>query len=418
MKKHLKRIGAITMISIFAFVFYATTNVVAAERINLGLIYALSGAGSSLGTKQMAAAKLAVKEINDRGGIKLHGKMVKINAICKDTETKPDAAIRKMKGMIRRDKIAALVGGTFAHVSMALNDQSKRTPVLLCWTNGVPEEVFLKKNKGPYSCSTMANVTAIGRGAAGYVTEVMKMKNIVACMPDYAYGHGAYKGMEEVFKKYPDVKYKVIWTPVGTADMTAYLIKAREANPDVIMMGQWGNDAINILKQAYDMKLRKNTKLFFNWIVDVFATGIPPETLEGVICQMFWYHDMSGFPDPKVVAASNQINADYMAAYGEPLDPYAMSAYCGVKEMIRAIELAQSTDSKKAYAALMAHPDWVSGKGPAKWRKDGQVSYRNASFIGLGLGPKQRKNPKWDYVKIIDSYKGGSFMKPASALGW
>jgi len=418
MRQFIKTLGMLSLVVSLAFVFSTSTSATAADTIKLGLIYALTGPGSALGTKQMDAAKLAVKEINDQGGANFGGKRVKIDALYQDTETKPDAAIRKMKAMIRDNKITALVGGTFAHVSMALNDQSKRTPVLFCCTNGVPETFFEKKNKGPYSCSTMANVTWIGRGAAAYVTEVMNLKNIVACMPDYAYGHGALKGMEEVFKKDPDVKYTTIMTPVGTADMTAYLIKAREAKPDVIMMGQWGNDAINILKQAYDMGLQKQTKLFFNWIVDVFATGIPPESLKGVTCQMFWYHDMTGFSDPEVVEASNAVNSRYMAAYGEPMDPYVMSAYYGVKEMIRAMEVAKSTDPKKAYAALMSSPDWVSGKGPAKWRVDGQVNYKNASFIGIGLGPEERKNPKWDYVKIIDSYKGDSFQKPPSDLGW
>ena len=353
MKRFIKNIAILSVVLGFVFCFATTTPATAADTIKIGLMYALSGKGSSLGTMQMAAAKFAVKEINDKGGINFQGKKMLIEAIAADDETNPDAAIRKMKEMILSDKIVALVGGTFADVSMAMNDQAKRTPVLLCWTNGVPEKVFTKESKGPYSCTPMANNNCAGRGAAGYVTEKMKMKNIVALMPDYAYGHAAYEGMEEVLKKHPEVKYQVIWTPVGTADMTQYLIKARDANPDIIMMGQWGNDAINILKQAYDMELRKKTKLFFNYMTDAFAVGIPPEAIDGVTVQMFWYHDMSGFPDPQVVEASNKISREYLAATGGALDPYAMSAYCGVKEMARAIEAAQSTDPQKTYAALM-----------------------------------------------------------------
>jgi hypothetical protein len=36
----------------------------------------------------------------------------------------------------------------------------------------------------------------------------------------------------------------------------------------------------------------------------------------------------------------------------------------------------------------------------------------------LGLGPGERKDPKYDYVKIVDAYEGETFMKPASELGW
>lgn len=417
MKRFIINVSLLGAALTLVFCFSSTTAAAADDTIKIGIMYALSGKGSSLGTMQMAAAKFAVKEINDKGGINFHGKKVKLEPVIGDTETNPDAAIRKMKTMVLSDKIVALIGGTFADVSMALNDQSKRTPVLFCWTNGVPENTFSKQNKGPYSVSPMISNESVGRGAAGYVIDNMKAKNIVALLPDYAYGRAANEGIQEVLKKHPQVKLEVIWTPVGTADMTQYLIKARDAKPDVIMMGQWGNDAIQILKQAYDMDLRKNTKLFFNYMTDAFAIGIPPEAIDGVTVQMFWYHDMSGFPDRQVADASNKINAEYMAANGVALDPYAMSAYCGVKEMVRGIELAQSTDSEKAYAALMAHPDWMSPKGPAKWLIDGAVAYKYDSFIGQGLGEKQRKS-KWDYLKIIEAYKGGSFMKSPKELGW
>jgi branched-chain amino acid transport system substrate-binding protein len=402
---------------VFGLVTYFTPNLSAAgpDTLKIGLMYSLSGKGSSLGTMQMAAAKEAVKEINDKGGINFQGKKVKLEVVAQDDETNPDAAIRKMKAMIMSDKIIALVGGTFADVSMAENDQAKRTPILFCWTNGVPEKTFSKQTKAPYSLSPMISNESVGRGAAGYVIEKMKMKNIVALMPDYAYGKAAFQGMEEVMKKHPGVKYQVIWTPVGTADMTQYLIRARDAKPDVIMMGQWGNDAIQILKQANDMALKKNAKLFFNYMTDAFAIGIPPEALDGVTVQMFWYHNMSGFSDKQVAEETSKLNSKYMAATGQALDPYAMAAYCGVKEVARGIELAQSTDSKKIYDTLMAQPDWLSPKGPAKWQIDGAVAYKYDSFIGVGLA--ERKN-KWDYLKIVDHYAGGSFMKSPKELGW
>ena len=417
MKQCIRTLCLVGLIFSLSLVISAGSAVAKEETIKLGIIYAMTGKGSALGTKQMDAAKLAVEEINKAGGANFGDKKVMIEAIYQDTETKPDAAIRKMKSMIKDNKITALVGGTFAHVSLALNDQSRRTPIMFCSTNGVPEVFFEKKKKGPYSFSTMATGESVGRGAAAYITEVMKLKKIAVCLPDYAYGHGALRGIEEVFKKNP-VDWEKIMTPVGTADMTSYLIRVSEFKPEILSMGQWGNDAINILKQAYDLKLQTKMKLFFNWIVNVFATGIPPDALENVMCQMYWYHDMSGFPDAEVVKTSNAFTARYKAAYGEPPDPYAMSAYFGVKETIRGMELAKSTDPKKAYAALMANPDWVSAKGPAKWRIDGQCAYKYYSFIGKGLGSKDRKDQKWDYVKIIDAYKGTSFQKDPSQLGW
>ena len=398
--------------------FFICSPVAAEDTIKIGIIYAMTGKGSALGVKQMDSAKLAVKEINAKGGADIGGKRLKIEAIYQDTETKPDAAVRKMKSMIKSNGITALVGGTFAHVSLAMNAQSKRTPIIFTATNGVPEKMFTKKEKGPYSMSMIPPAESIGSGASAYVTEVMKMKNIVLLLPDYAYGHGALRGHEAVLKKMPDVKYQAIMTPVGTADMTPYLIKAMEAKPDIVIMGQWGNDAINILKQAYEMGMGKKTKIFFQWIVNVFATGIPAEALDGVMCQMFWYHDMTGFADAEVVKVANDFTARYKAEYGEPPDPYGCSAYMGVYNVIRGMELAKSTDPEKVYNAIMSDPDWVGPKGPAKWMIDGNPRYKHASFIAQGLGPGERKDQKWDYVKVIDSYKGKNFQRTPQELGW
>jgi branched-chain amino acid transport system substrate-binding protein len=417
MKAFMKTVSIFSLVGTLAFVFAASSPATAADTIKLGIIYALSGPGSALGTKQMEGAKLAVEEINKAGGARFGDKRLKIEPFYHDTETKPDAAIRKMKSMINDNQITALVGGTFAHVSLAMNDQCRRTPIMYCATNGVPEEFFEKSKRGPYSFSPMVTNESIGRASAAYITEVMKLKKIAVCLPDYAYGHGALRGVEEIFQKNP-VEWQKIMTPVGTADMTPYLIRVSDAKPEIVSMGQWGNDAINILKQAYDLNLRGKMKLFFNWIVNVFATGIPPDALENVMCQMYWYHDMSGFGDAEVVKSSNEFTERYRAAYGEPPDPYAMSAYYGVKETIRGMELAKSTDPAKAYAALMANPDWVSAKGPAKWRIDGQAAHKYFSFIGKGLGSKERKDQKWDYVKIMDGYKGTIFQKDPSQLGW
>jgi branched-chain amino acid transport system substrate-binding protein len=417
MKKRLKVSCVFGLVMGLAMMFSVGTALAEKETIKLGIMYAMTGKGSALGTKQMDSAKLAVKEINAAGGADFGGKKVMIEAIYQDTETKPDVAVRKMKSMIKDDGITALVGGTFAHVSLAMNAQTKRTPIIFTATNGVPEKMFTKKLKGPYSMSMIPPAESIGSGAAAYVAEVMKLKNVVVMLPDYAYGHGALRGIKNVFDKMPQVKYTTIMTPVGTADMTPFLIKAMEAKPDIVMMGQWGNDAINILKQAYELGLNKKSKIFFNWIVNVFATGIPPEALKGVMCQLFWYFDMTGFEDAEVVKLSNEFTKRYMAEYGEPPDPYGCSAYMGVKNVIRAMELAKSTDPKKAYDAMMANPKWIGPKGPATWMIDGNPRYKYASFVGLGLGADERKS-KWDYVKIIDYYGGKQFQRTPAELGW
>ncbi len=414
-KKHYYLI-AVSIVLCFGLVM----PVLAADTVKIGVMYSLTGPGSVLGVLQMEAAKLAIKEVNDAGGVNVGGKKMKLEGVFRDDETNPQVAIRRLKEMADDQGVKVLVGGTFGHVSMALNNESKKSKVFLMTTNGVPEKYFLKSIKSPTAMNIMATSESAGRGAAAYIATGMKAKKVGCFMPDYIIGKTTYKGYEAVMKGYPDIKSQVFWVPVKTADMTPYLIKVKEYGPDVMFMGSWGGDAINALKAAYEMGLSEKMKIFHFWLANVFAVGIPPEAMKGVWSQMFWYWDMTGFKDPEVVKASKAFSAKYIAAYKKPPDPYAMAAYAGVMETARAMDLAGAVDPQKMYGALMAKPDWKGPKGPARWRVDGRPVYKYATYIVEGKGPKERGGefPKYDYAKIVDAYSGKAFLPPVKDLGY
>jgi branched-chain amino acid transport system substrate-binding protein len=389
----------------------------AADTVKIGVMYSITGPGSVLGPKQAEAAKMAYEEANAAGGVTIDGKKVKIEVVERDDETKPGVAIRRANELVRTEGVKIIQGGTFAHVSLALNGEAKKLKNFLMTTNGVPDSYFEKDTKAPYAMAILGDNGMVGRGAAGYVTEKMGVERPVFFQPDYAYGKFAWAGAEAVLKKAEGVKYDVIWSPVGAADMTPYLIKCMEFNPDIICFNQWGNDMITALKQAGEMGLKQKTKLFVNWIITLVAKGVPAEVLEGVDCQTWWYHDMSGFKDEEVVKLSNEFTEKYKAKFGAPPDPYVMTAYYGAKEIVRAINTAGSADPAAMYGALMDSPEFMTAKGPAKWRVDGRPRYKYNSWIIRGLPASERKS-KWDYGKIIDVYEGDAFLPTVESLGW
>ena len=293
-------IGTVLFLLTFAGASFAQ------DTLKVGAMFSQTGAGSAVGKIQVEAVKLAVKEVNDKGGVTVGGKKMKIEAVIRDDETKPDVAVRRLREY-QNDGINLLVAGTFAHVSQALNEQVKGGETFVIVPNGIQEKTFEKKEKAPYFSSTMGGVDAIGRICGDYVAKTYKPKSVMLFLPDYAYGHGAAKGANKVFKeKYPNIKISELWSPVGTPDFTSYIIKIKEAKPDVVMMGHWGNDAINVLKQVYELGLRKESKIFFNSIGYTLASGVPADALDGVTMGWWWYHDLSGLKDPATENAVNE----------------------------------------------------------------------------------------------------------------
>ncbi|MCL4680184.1 MAG: ABC transporter substrate-binding protein [Rhodocyclaceae bacterium] len=389
----------------------------AADTIKIGVLYSMTGAGSVLGPKQAEAAQMAFDEANAGGGVNVGGKKMKIEVVQRDDETKPAVAISRATEMVRTGGVKIIQGGTFAHVSMALNEEAKKHNFFLMTTNGVPDNFFEKTTKAPYALAILGDTGMVGRGTVDYLVGKHKPKRIVFLMPDYAYGKGAWAGAEATLKMHPQIQAKVIWTPVGAADVTAQLIQAMEFQPDVIAFGQWGKDLITALKQAGEMGLKSKTKLFVNWIIDLVAVGIPPEILEGVDSQTWWYHDKSGVSDAEVSKLTEDFVKKYEARFGAPPDPYIMTAYFGSKEIIRAIEASGSTEPDKMYAALMKNPNFLTAKGPAAWRVDGRPRYKYNAWIISGL-PADKRTSKNHWGRIIDSHSGDAFLPDVKSLGW
>ncbi|HAM58183.1 MAG TPA: hypothetical protein DDZ42_11640 [Candidatus Rokubacteria bacterium] len=416
MKPSRVRSGAAVLLSILLVVASGGA-ALAAETVKIGVMYSTTGPGAPVGKIQIDGVKLAIKQANDRGGVALGGKRLKVEPVIRDDETKPDVAVRRLREYLN-DNIRLIVGGTFAHVSTAINEQIRGGQAYFMATNGVAEKVFRKDEKAPYYISTLGAVDGIGRMSADYVSRTYKPKHVMLFLPDYAYGRGAAVGAHRVFKgKYPQIRVSEIWSPVGTPDFSSYIIKIKEARPDVVMMGHWGSDAINALKQVHELGLKRDTKVFFNSIITTLAIGVPPEALDGVTMGMWWYHNLSGLKDPDTVKAVDELSRVWRKEYGEPPDPFAVYAYLGMQETLRGIELAGSLEPERVYRALMGKPEFMSVKGPARWRVDGRPEYKYAKFIVDGKHPKD-KTEKWDIATLADVYMGEELSLPLKEMGW
>ncbi len=385
--------------------------------IEMGAIYSLSGAGSVIGNMQKNAVTFAINQANEQGGVEINGKRYLFEGIFRDDESKPDVGARRLRELAN-DGIEVFQGGTMANVSLAMSEASKQQGSFYMSSCAVPSPYFEKNSKAPYSMGILGNAMSVGRAGATYMMNEYNPKKVVFFLPDYAWGQQHELGARQIMEQYPDVQFDVVYSPVGTADLTPYIIQVRDMDPDVVVIGHWGNDAITSLKQSFEMGLRDDTEVMFIWTISVFAKAVEAASIDGMKALTFWHHDMEGLDNPDIVASSQELVDEWERAIGEPPDAYAMAAWLGVKETIRGIELAQSTDPEQVYNALMENPEFDTPKGPAVWRIDGTPAYENYAFILEGTGADERKDPDWDFGKVVGVFEGDEFLVPLEELGW
>lgn len=412
-----KSLIALTAMICLLFAFGTAANAAPApKQVTVGLMFSLTGPASPVGPVQLDGAKFAIDEINAAGGLNWGGKKVPVKYVVKDDETKPDVAIRRFRELVNEDKADVIIGQTFASISAALNQEVKRHPIGYFPVNVVALKMFEKGEMAPTTFAVHGCAYSIGYAGATYIVKKLHLKKIVFFGPAYAFGKDQWRGAKAAFDKM-GIKVTYMESPVGTSDFTPYLTKIMAMHPQIVMLAHWGTDAINVLKQAYETGLKKKSKIWFNWMTDVFGSGVPPEALDGVYSLMSWYYNLNGLPDKAIVEQAKAFSDKFSKVYGYPPDPYTAMAYIGTKEALRGLSLAQSNKGIDIAKAIMSHPTFNSMKGKGTWRIDHQPIFKYNAFVVVGKSAKERKG-KWDLVKVIGAYTGKDYLPSLKSEGY
>ncbi|MBP9649173.1 MAG: ABC transporter substrate-binding protein, partial [Syntrophaceae bacterium] len=80
------------------------------DAVRIGVIAELTGDIPAVGASCKNAAELAVREINDNGGILLGGKKYPVELIIEDNAGKADQSASSAQKLITQQKVTAIVG--------------------------------------------------------------------------------------------------------------------------------------------------------------------------------------------------------------------------------------------------------------------------------------------------------------------
>lgn len=107
-------------------VFLSGGNALAADEVKIGVIQALTGDLGTYGQPMTDAIRLAVKEVNENGGVL--GK--NLTLIVEDTQTSESASVDAANKLVKVDKVPVVIGATGSGSSMAIIDITTGNGVL------------------------------------------------------------------------------------------------------------------------------------------------------------------------------------------------------------------------------------------------------------------------------------------------
>ncbi len=256
----------------------------AADTVKIGLCNPLTGTYAAVGKNELAGCKLAIEQINAKGGIL--GKQAELLV---EDSTSGDAgtAVQKARKLIDRDGISFLLGNINSALALAQAQVSNEKGILHVVPGGHTDAITGATCH--WNVFRVCNTTQMEANAVAGQLISSAGKKWYYITPDYAFGHTLQAGLEKACTKLGGEKVGADLTPLGTTDFSSYLIKAQAANPDIIIFLVQGDDMINALKQAVQFGLNQKVHLAGAQQELEPLEGLPPEARIGTwVFEWYW----------------------------------------------------------------------------------------------------------------------------------
>jgi ABC-type branched-subunit amino acid transport system substrate-binding protein len=382
---------------------FASINVIAApaKTLVVGLNVPQTGPYSDQGADQLKAYRLAIEEINAKGGVM---GMQLVESVG-DDQTKAPIAVENARRMIERDGAVMITGGSSTGTAIAVSGlcQEKKTIFMAALTHGDETtdanchyHTFRRYIDAHMSAQALAKtlLTKYGTGRWFHITA------------DYAWGHSVYDNLTAVVEPKGAKTVANVLTPLTTTDFSSALSQAQAAKPDVLVITQFGKDMVNCLNQAASFGLTKSTKILVPLADEYMAKGAG-DNFDGVVttAPFYWKYHSDKYP-----AAKKFVDA-FTAKWTTPPSNGAECAYTDMYQWKAGIERAGSLDPVK-FIEKMEGYHFTATKGPEYWRAFDHQGI-NTVLVMEGVPTAQRESP-FAFAKVLEEHQGDAVAIPQS----
>ena len=271
------------------------------DEIKLGMLFDFSGSMVAFDTACYNGAKLAIKEINEAGGIK----GAKIVTVEEDYASDVTKTMEKAKKLILEDKVVATVGGAFTFYAQSEFEQD----------NGLL--LYPIYYQGEIDYDNMVTTGFVPNQQSFYLLDYL-LKNVGKSYyllgSDYEYPLVSFNQAKKIIGDAGGSVVGEEYVPLGDSDFSSVLNKIKEAHPDVVYTAFAGESLFAFHKQLEAI----------GW--DFNDIKIASLTLDDMCCYSLPVNGIAGtyVSFPYLTAIDTPANKEFVAAY---LKEYGNDAY-------------------------------------------------------------------------------------------
>ena len=363
------------------------------EKIKIGHLTPLTGFLGALGAYAVLGMRMAEEEINKSGGIM--GRQLEVMA---EDSVNPATAATKSQRMLEQDGALVLMGEANSASALTIMQVAARNKRLFMQT-GARSDALRGKNCNRYTFHTdIPNTVMVNTvGKALLRDNMVKDKKFFGLTADYIFGHDLLAAAKRFFAANQGnlIGDELIATDV--TDFSPYLLKIRQAKPDVVCSNLAGNQVTTLIKQYAEFGLPYPIVGFNLNTADAWAAG--EGNLSG-IWPTVWYHTLD-------VPASKTFVANFIKKNGKPPENHAWIEYIAFKMMAQAMNETKSTDTDTLIAYFEKETEFdilKARKGHFRaW--DHQLIQEAYTFSPK---PKGQAKDQWDLITLGAAVPGAN----------
>ncbi len=362
----MKRLSYLVLVVILLGMVLTACQPAAPTTIKVGLNVELTGSIPVVGESSKTAAELAVKEVNDAGGLEVGGTKYKVELMVEDNEDKAESAAAAAQKMATAG-VLAMIGPNASRnaIPASVVAESSLMPMISPWSTNAKTTKVADTDESKKFVFRAAFIDDFqGRVAAKFAINELKTTK-PAVLYDVASEYN--KGIAEVYKRTLEengvqvVSFETYTT--GDKDFSSQLTKIKDAGADSLFLPNYYSEVPLQVQQAH--------KVGFNGAVlgsDSWG-NIELVTLCGNECEGYYFttHYAADIATPKAQAF---IKA-YEAAYTNTPDDVAALTYDSFGLLFQAIQTAGKLDRQAVRDALAAITSFEGVTGNMQFKGTG-----------------------------------------------
>ncbi len=352
----------------------ATQAKVEGDTIILGSAISLTGKYSSNGVDSQNGYDLAVKRINEMGGVKVGGKSYKLAVQYYDDESTPARTAQLLERLIKQDGVQYILGPYSSPTTIAAAPVTEKYKIPMVEAEGASRALFNKGYKYLFAVlSTSEQYLASAISLAAEIAEKNGKKpsdlRVAMIFENDAFSLDVRAGVVDDMKKFGMQTVLDDRMPPDLSDISASLTKVKALKPDLLVISGHNKGAVTAARQIkelqVDVPMIAMTHCEGAKVTDQFGAAA-----DGYLCPTQWAETLS-YSDKYFGSA-----ADYDKLFKETFEGYSTVPYQSAQASAAvlvwkdAFERANSFDTEKLRDAIAA-TDMMTFYGAIKFAPEG-----------------------------------------------